>query len=84
MAAGNTYNPCLVILHRRGYRLSVDDGGGDGGSPVYSAAKDGARFSAHTPPELLGIVVLGEELGHDWNLQQPDMLGTLLREEPGE
>jgi hypothetical protein len=75
-AAGNTYNPCLIVLRRKGYTLSAD--GGEDGHTVWTAEKDGARFSGYSPPELLGIVVLGEELGHDWNQQSPDVLASVL------
>ncbi len=74
-AAGNTYNPCLLILAVKGYGLSseeLEDG------MIYSAEKGENRFSGFSPPELLGIVVLGETFGEDWNRQLPDILADVL------
>ena len=76
--AGNTYNPCLVILQRKGYELSskaLDDG-----SVMFCAEKDGTRVSGHTPPELLGLVVLGEEFGTSWRQPLPDVLTRVLED----
>jgi hypothetical protein len=78
-AAGNTYNPCLIVLQRKGYKLSADCGGDE--HTVWTAEKDGARFSGYSPPELLGIVVLGEELGDHWNQQSPNVLASVLAED---
>jgi hypothetical protein len=75
-AAGNTYNPCLIILQRKGYKLSAEALEDD--QNIYTATKGDARFSGYSPPELLGIVVLGEELGEDWNQRSPNVLRSIL------
>jgi hypothetical protein len=41
---------------------------------------------AYSGPERLGLVVLWENLGEDWNQQKPDLLGELtdrINDEPG-
>ncbi|HEY2156726.1 MAG TPA: hypothetical protein VGH33_13930 [Isosphaeraceae bacterium] len=74
VAAGNTYNPCLLVLREKGYDLWAEEGLQ---SMIWSAAKDGHEFAAYSPPELLGIVVLWEHLGADWNRKGSDVLGEL-------
>jgi hypothetical protein len=75
VASGNTYNPSLLLLRRKGYELWLEKG--DNGS-FWCARKGDQTFLAYTGPELLGLVVLWEELGPDWNQQQPDVYGELL------
>ena len=46
------------------------------------ASKPGAKkgdktFLAYTGPELLGLVVLWQHLGENWNQQKPDIYGEL-------
>ena len=74
-AAGNTYNPCLLVLQKKGFELRAEEL--DNGS-LWCASKDGRKFSGYSPPELLGIVAMWESLGDDWNQQRPDLLGELL------
>ena len=77
VAAGNTYNPALIVLRQKGYQLQAEDD--DAGKRVlWMASKGEDSFLAYSPPELLGIVVLGESLGRDWNQQEPNLLGDLL------
>ncbi len=40
--------------------------------------KDGHSFLAYTGPELLGLVVLWEHLGNNWNQQKPDIYSDLI------
>jgi hypothetical protein len=74
VAAGNTYNPCLLILKNKGYRLWAED---SGERLLWHASKDGHSFMGYSPPELLGIVVLWESFGQNWNQQRPDLIGEL-------
>jgi hypothetical protein len=74
VAAGNTYNPCLLILTQKGYRLWVEEGEE---CLLWNAEKAGQSFMAYSPPELLGIVILWEELGENWNRQHPDLISEL-------
>ncbi len=74
VAAGNTYNPCLVVLRDKGYDLSVEEADDD---MLWSAQKGRHRFMGYSPPELLGLVVMWEHLGEDWNQQDPDILGEV-------
>jgi hypothetical protein len=77
VAAGNTYNPCLLILRDRGYRLWAEE---SGERLLWNASKDGHCFAGYSPPELLGIVVLWECFGDEWNRQRPDLLGEVTNE----
>jgi hypothetical protein len=74
-AAGNTYNPSLIVLKRKGYQLWAKE---YNGGVLWMASKDQDSFSADSPPELLGLVVLAETLGDAWNQQEPNLLGELL------
>lgn len=66
--AGNTAAPALYALHAKGYAVTVSYGGDDtnGYTAEYEAEKDGRRFSATTPEELLGLVAMWEVRGDDW------------------
>jgi hypothetical protein len=76
-ASGNTYNPCLLILRGKGYALSAEQ---SDDRFIWSAEKAGHAFAAYSPPELLGLVVLWETHGADWNRQQPNIMGQILEE----
>ena len=75
VASGNTYNPSLIVLRRKGYDLWLE--AGENGS-LWCAKKGDQRFLAYSGPELLGLVALWEELGDNWNLQAPDIYSELL------
>ena len=76
VAAGNTYNPSLIVLQKKGYELWLERGAEDG--TLWHARKGDQSFLAYTGPELLGLVVLWEELGQNWNQQVPDIYGDLV------
>jgi hypothetical protein len=76
IAAGNTYNPSLIVLRDKGYILSAE--ALDEDRLLWNAEKDGHKCKGYSPPELLGIVVLWESLGEGWNQQMPDILGELF------
>jgi len=75
VASGNTYNPSLIVLREMGYELWLEKG--DNGS-LWCAKKGGQSFLAYTGPELLGLVVLWERLGKNWNQQEPDIYSELI------
>ena len=75
VAAGNTYNPCLLLLQGKGYQLRAEE---SGERVLWMASKEGHSFLAYSPPELLGIVVLWENLGSGWNQQHPNLIGEIL------
>ena len=75
VASGNTYNPCLLVLRRKGYDLWLEEGDG---AHLWCARKGKHSFMGYTAPELLGLVTLFEELGKDWNQQEPDIYEELL------
>jgi hypothetical protein len=74
-SAGNTYNPCLLVLRTKGYHLWLVR---EGDQLFWKASQQGSRFSAHSPAELLGLVTLWEHLGESWNQQEPDLLAELF------
>ncbi len=76
VAAGNTYNPCLLVLFERGYDLSAEE---DGDRMLWNATKGEASFTGYSPPELLGIVTLWEAYGPDWNRQEPNLISEIPR-----
>jgi hypothetical protein len=75
VASGNTYNPSLIMLRDKGYELWLEKG--DEGS-LWCARKGEQSFLAYSGPELLGLVILWEHLGGNWNQQQPDLYGELI------
>jgi len=81
VAAGNTYNPSLIVLRERGYQLWIEAGEDD--APLWCARKGPQTFLAYTGTELLGLVTLWEHLGEDWNRQVPDILGELADADGG-
>ena len=53
---------------------------------LWCAKKSARGFMAYSGPERLGLVVLWEHLGEDWNQQKPDILGEVtdrIVHEPG-
>jgi hypothetical protein len=74
VAAGNTYNPSLIILRSEGYDLALEEGED---RLLWIARKGNCQFLAYSGPELLGLVVLWEHLGENWNRQTPDIIGEL-------
>jgi hypothetical protein len=75
VASGNTYNPSLIVLRKKGYKLWLEKGEN---RTLWCARKGGRSFIAYTGPELLGLVVLRENLGKDWNQQKPDIYSELI------
>ena len=74
VASGNTYNPSLIVLRQKGYDLWLEAAED---SSLWCARKGDQSFLAYSGPELLGLVVLWEHLGENWNQQRPDILGEL-------
>jgi hypothetical protein len=75
VASGNTYNPSLLVLRDKGYDLWLEKG--EEGS-LWCAKKGDQNFLAYSGPELLGLVVLWEHLGENWNQQSPDLYSELI------
>ncbi|QDT88285.1 hypothetical protein MalM14_59820 [Gimesia chilikensis] len=73
-SAGNTHNPCLIILREKGYELWLE--WREIGS-LFCARKDGLKFKGTSGSELLGIVSLWEHFGNDWDRQAPNVRDEL-------
>lgn len=70
--AGNTSNPCLLALRAKGYEIAFwFQMRADGYQQNIDAKKEGHEFSATTAEELLGLVVMWEVRGNDWQTK-PD------------
>ncbi len=82
VAAGNTANPALLVLKAKGYELHIEQEGDE--ATVYIARQNGREFLAYSAAELLGLVTLWENLGDDWNKQEPDVLTELLDNKGGD
>jgi hypothetical protein len=63
------------VLRQKGYELWLEEGK-DG--TLWYAKKGDQSFLAYTGTELLGLVVLWEELGENWNKQLPDIFSELI------
>ncbi len=81
VASGNTYNPCLIVLRNKGYELWLEQGDEQ---TLWCARKGDQSFLAYSGPELLGLVVLWEHLGDNWNQQKPDVYEELIDKMGGE
>ena len=77
VASGNTYNPSLLALRDKGYHVWLEHPD-DEDRTLWCAFKDDHDFLAYSGPELLGLVVLWEHFGDDWNRQSPDIYGELI------
>ena len=71
----NVYNTCLVILDRRGYKISYEQPKG-----AWHAEKSGFKFLADNPIELLGLSAIFEEIAptsdseYWWKIDGPNLL----------
>ena len=52
VASGNTTNPCLIVLRRKGYEVWLEKGDA---AHLWCARKGEHSFLAYTAPELLGL-----------------------------
>ncbi len=74
----NVYNTCLVILKRRGYQLRCELP-----DENWIAEKDGFKFFANNPIELIGLVGIYDEIKpasdieYWWKLDDPDLFSEL-------
>ena len=84
----NVWNTCLLVLRSRGFSLEiVGEVEPDGSYPVdrfYIAHKDGFRFCAYNPIELLGLTAVydyvqpTENCPYWWGVPGPDIDSELL------
>ncbi len=79
VAAGNTYNPCLLILRSKGFRVWAEEGND---TLLWNAEKESCTVLAYSPPELLGMATLWETFGNNWNQQEPDFIGEIMESMP--
>jgi hypothetical protein len=84
----NVYNTCLLIIRQRGYALSasgeIEPDGSYPARPLWIAHKDGFRFCADNPIELLGLIGVhdhvcpAEDRPYWWQIDGPDLQTELL------
>ena len=82
----NVWNTCLLLLRQRGYRLFVI---GDEDAQVaisqysWNAEKDGLKFRANNPIELLGLIAIREhhcppaDTPYWWRIEGPNVIAEL-------
>lgn len=80
--AGNTAGPVLLALQAKGYAISLSYDQRAGGELIsdFTAERDGRRFSATNPEELLGLVAMWETHGDTWHVERGgrDLYNALL------
>jgi hypothetical protein len=74
VASGNTNNPSLLVLRQKGFDIWLEK---SEDATLWCAKKGDQSFMAYTGAELLGLVVLWEHLGKNWNQQVPDVYSEL-------
>lgn len=75
-SAGNVVVPAYLVLLAKGYaveREAIDD------REVWRASKGADEFIADSPLELLGVVVVSEERGADWQASDQEIQDFLRR-----
>ena len=82
----NVWNTCLLIMRQRGYRLFLLGDPDEGGSIslcTWNAEKDGMKFRAENPIELLGLIAIREhqcpaaETSYWWRIEGPNLIAEL-------
>jgi hypothetical protein len=74
----NVFNTCLVLLHRQNFSLRYEKG-----RDVWLAEKNGFKFQADNPIELLGLATIYGEINPSadlegwWNIDQPMLIDQL-------
>ncbi|WP_266156936.1 hypothetical protein [Dyella silvatica] len=86
----NVFNACLRILRDRGFKLKIE-GEIDSDlcyptNALWTAEKNGFRFTGDNPIELLGLVGIYDHLKPDenrpywWRVEGPDVWDELMSE----
>jgi hypothetical protein len=82
----NVWNTCLLILRERGYRLFLlgdPDENDSIAQCTWNAEKDGMKFRAHNPIELLGLIAIREhrcpqsDTPYWWRIDGPFLIPEL-------
>ncbi len=84
-SAGNTSNPCLFILQKKGYKLKLLNLESE--RCLYIGFKEGRQFVGDSAEELLGLVTLWEHFGDDWRAKAanlPDLYDNIPVEDEAE
>lgn len=81
-SCGNVNNTCLIILKNKGFDITIDGDLNDDEYPtdaLWIAEKDGFKFMADNPIELLGLVGIyeykkpKEDIPYWWLIKEPDI-----------
>lgn len=75
-AAGDVEVPAYLVLRARGYDIFISKRGQE---ETWHAEKDGNRFSAEGPIELLGVVSVFEVRGGNWRATDREIDDFLQR-----
>jgi hypothetical protein len=80
--AGNTFNPALHVIEKKGFLLGLYESESDQNSYLIWARKDNCEFVSSNPVELLGLISMWENRGDEWKEKEgeKDILEDLLDE----
>lgn len=62
--AMNTYNPALEVIQNKGFKISIVDYEENFDWKAYN---DKNEFIASDPLRLLGLIIIYENMGENWN-----------------
>jgi hypothetical protein len=84
--AMNTYNPALLVLQERGYKIWLELSEDESELGTWWASKDEADFAAFDPLRLLGLVIIWEQRGVQWErkINEEKLYDKCLAEALGE
>lgn len=70
-AAGNTEVPAYLCLIEKGFTISAKQTPNN--EPIWYATKKNVELAASGPLELLSLVALAEQRGHNWNASDTEI-----------
>ncbi len=65
--AMNTYNPALSEIKRRGYNIKIRLDESQNEIERWIAQKHDLEIIGFNPLSLLGLIIIAEQYGNDWN-----------------
>lgn len=65
--AMNTYNPALSEIKRRGYNIRLELDKSQNEIKCWIAQKQSLEIFSFNPLSLLGLIIIAEQYGNDWN-----------------
>jgi len=78
-AAGNVEVPAYLVLQSKGYRVDLITDNESAHDELWAAERNGLRFVAGGPIELLGVVAVYEARGDSWRASDEAITAYLER-----